>query len=204
MRFSKFSILLIFTCCTSLLLFHYHIPKVDHGRRKSIGIRQKQEQHTPKPATRLLLAPETVLHLPSAPGSDPLVLLGFPFLHELDILHLKMQLLSRAVDYFVISEACYTQRGHRKPLFFNLSKHESRFDQFSRKIWHIIDCRTPKSTDEALGWTQTDQVKYNIGLALLAHPALHNNSKVVIGDSDEVSPNLQKLQTNMLNSDAFP
>lgn len=206
MRFAQLSYCLIFVCCLSFLHFFFQVPRVEHNRRKQISIREKQEQlahrhdasiqlvvkHEPNHVTQLVIAPDTVLHKPSTPTSDPLVFLGFPFLHELDILHLKMQLLSSAVDYFVVSEACYNLRGHRKPLFFNLSKHESRFAQFSRKIWHIIDCRVPQYTDEALGWAQLDQAKINIGLAFLAHPGLHNRSKVVIGDSDE-SPSLSSL-----------
>lgn len=142
------------------------------------------------PQADLTLSPHTFLHLPQ---TEPLVILGFPFLHELDILHIKLQLLSSVVSYFVISESCYSQRGRAKPLHFNQSKHETRFQQYQSKIWHIIDCEPPVAVDDQLGWLQTDKVKSNIGLALLSQPLVHDQSVVIIGDSDEV-PSLESVK----------
>ena len=136
------------------------------------------------------LSNHTFLHLPQ---SEPIVILGFPFLHELDILHIKLQLLSSVVSYFVISESCYSQRGRPKPLYFNQSKHEPRFQKYQSKIWHIIDCEPPGAVDDQLGWLQTDKVKSNIGLALLSQPLIHDDSVVIIGDSDEV-PSVESVK----------
>ena len=133
------------------------------------------------------LSSRTVLHMPAPPAAtEPLVLLGFPFLHELDLLHIKLQLLSGVVSLFVVSESCYTQSGHPKPLHFNRSKHEPRFQAYHAQIWHVTDCEPPPRTDDQLGWLQTDKVKSNIGLALLSQPQIHNASVVIVGDSDEV------------------
>ena len=141
----------------------------------------RQASHTAQLSSR------TVLHMPAPPAAtEPLVLLGFPFLHELDLLHIKLQLLSDVVSLFVVSESCYTQSGHPKPLHFNRSKHEPRFQAYHAQIWHVMDCEPPPRTDDQLGWLQTDKVKSNIGLALLSQPQIHNASVVIVGDSDEV------------------
>jgi hypothetical protein len=146
----------------------------------------EQNPHRTSNATDVTLAPSTALRLPGVPATDPVVILGFPFLHELDILHIKLQLLSAVVSYFVISESCFSQRGRPKPLHFNLSKQQPRFQAYAAQIWHIVDCQPPDSIDDQLGWRQTDKVKTNIGLALLAQPRIHDASVVIIGDSDEV------------------
>ena len=138
-------------------------------------------------AKAIVIGDHTVLHMPALPAATaPLVLLGFPFLCELDLLHIKLQLLSDVVSFFVVSESCFTQSGHPKPLHFNQSKHEPRFQAYRAQIWHITDCEPPPNTDDQLGWLQTDKVKSNIGLALLSQPQIHNASVVIVGDSDEV------------------
>lgn len=187
------------SACLVLCVFNYlHIIKQKDSKQLN-GLLNKTKStvisHSTSTMTHnqsLLIAPETILLLTNSTKSEPVIILGFPFLHELDVLHIKLQALSSAVDYFLISEACYTQRGYKKPLWFNLSKDQNRFRGYSHKIWHIIDCRIPKNTDEALGWVQTDQAKINIGLALLALSTLHEDSLVVIGDADEV-PSLASL-----------
>ena len=60
------------------------------------------------------------------------------------------------------------------------------FQAYRAQIWHITDCEPPPTTDDQLGWLQTDKVKSNIGLALLSQPQVHNASVVIVGDSDEV------------------
>ena len=142
-------------------------------------------------AKTIVMGSHTVLHMPALPvRTKPLVLLGFPFLCELDLLHIKLQLLSDVVSFFVISESCFTQSGHPKPLHFNLSKHEPRFQAYQAQIWHITDCEPPPNTDNQLGWLHTDKVKSNIGLALFQ---IHDASVVIVGDSDEV-PSAKAVQ----------
>ena len=41
-------------------------------------------------------------------------------LHELDLLHIKLQLLSDVVSFFVVSESCFTQLHFNRSFFTSL------------------------------------------------------------------------------------
>ncbi|MCU1459943.1 MAG: putative N-acetylglucosaminyltransferase [Acidimicrobiales bacterium] len=60
----------------------------------------------------------------------------FTFSTELDLLHLRLQLLSSVVDRFVIVEAPRTFSGVQKPLFFQ--ENRERFKQFLDSIVHVV------------------------------------------------------------------
>ena len=58
----------------------------------------------------------------------------FMFFNELEILEIRMDVMSDYVDYFVLVEDAYTHSGKPKRLIFNENK--SRFD--TSKLIHII------------------------------------------------------------------
>lgn len=60
----------------------------------------------------------------------------FTFFDELDLLDIRLNELSDAVDYFVITEACLTFRGQEKPLY--LRENWERFAGFADRIIHIV------------------------------------------------------------------
>jgi len=60
---------------------------------------------------------------------------SFLFFNELDLLDMRLMMLSPYVDYFVISECDYTFSGEKKPFFFEENKH--LFSNFLDKIIHI-------------------------------------------------------------------
>jgi len=60
----------------------------------------------------------------------------FTFFNELDLLELRLKILSPVVDYFVLVEATKTHAGKTKPLYFNENK--KRFKRWEKKIIHII------------------------------------------------------------------
>jgi beta-1,4-mannosyl-glycoprotein beta-1,4-N-acetylglucosaminyltransferase len=60
----------------------------------------------------------------------------FIFYNELDLLTYRLNVLNNIVDYFVIVESTHTFVGKEKKLFFNENK--NLFDQFNKKIVHII------------------------------------------------------------------
>ena len=69
----------------------------------------------------------------------------FQFFNELDILLLRMHILSDVVDKFVISESTVTFSGEKKPLYFEENK--EMFSEFSDRIIHVIVDDTPMDCD---------------------------------------------------------
>jgi len=129
------------------------------------------------------------------------VILCFPFNHELDILHLKLLLLSEYVDLFVISESQFSDRGLRKPKHFEMHKYDERFLPFQHQIMHVISDYEPMETDYSLGWKMNSHMKECIGKRIvneLYNTFNHRDSIVIFGDADEIpSPrSIQWLREN--------
>ena len=60
----------------------------------------------------------------------------FIFYNELDISNYRLNILDKAVDYFVLVESTHTFVGKEKLLFYNENKH--LFSKFNHKMIHII------------------------------------------------------------------
>ena len=56
------------------------------------------------------------------------------YLNEEDLLELRLNILNKYVDYFVICEAREDHRGNSKKLNFNLNK----FSKFKEKIIYLV------------------------------------------------------------------
>ena len=78
----------------------------------------------------------------------------FMFGYELDLLEIRLNLLSPFVDYFVFSEAGLTFSGEKKPFYFDET--DERFTKFKDKI---IYNRVPDPTPEQL---QAKGVEYRV------------------------------------------
>lgn len=65
----------------------------------------------------------------------------FQFFNELDLLKLRLQILSPVVDKFVISEATETFSGLPKPLYYEENK--EMFAEFQDRIIHVVVSDTP-------------------------------------------------------------
>lgn len=77
-------------------------------------------------------------HVLTGKSSYPLRVLDmFSINNEMDILEIRLYELWDVVDEFIIIEETITQRGIRKPLYFNEVKHK-KFSKFLSKIRHII------------------------------------------------------------------
>lgn len=74
-----------------------------------------------------------------------MVIDGFPFFNELDLLEIRLHELSPVVDFFVLVEATKTHSNQPKPLFFEENK--KRFAEFLPKIKHIILDDLPDGDD---------------------------------------------------------
>jgi beta-1,4-mannosyl-glycoprotein beta-1,4-N-acetylglucosaminyltransferase len=69
----------------------------------------------------------------------------FQFFNELDILKIRLNVLSPVVDHFVITESSVTFSGKPKPLYFNDNK--ELFREFHDKIIHVVVTDTPNGPD---------------------------------------------------------
>ena len=78
---------------------------------------------------------------------------AFIFFNELDLLELRLNILNKYVDYFVIVEADETFTGITKPLYF--AENRERFKKWLPKIKHYVVRNMPIG-DKDLIWRFTD------------------------------------------------
>lgn len=78
----------------------------------------------------------------------------FTFFNELDLLELRLKLLDKHVDHFVIAESNLTHSGKPKPLYFEENK--NRFKPWVHKIFYI----PLNQTAQGLDFTKTE-TSYN-------------------------------------------
>lgn len=103
----------------------------------------------------------------------------FPFLHEFELLKMRIYELDDQVDYFVLVESIETQRGDLKPLYFEENKH--LFEPYLHKIIHVaIRDRHP----EQKGWDREHFQRNCIlkGLKGKCKPT----DVIIISDVDEI------------------
>lgn len=129
---------------------------------------------------------------------------GFMFYNELDMLEYRLSVLYDVVDCFIITEATLTHTGNPKPLFYEENK--ERFKQFSNKIIHVVvDDLIPKQLNANLSEKELFQNEnyhrdcINKGIARLDNSnPLKNDDIIHISDADEIpSPDVLKtLKSN--------
>ncbi len=107
----------------------------------------------------------------------------FQFFNELDILKLRLHVMSPVVDRFVISEATETFSGRKKPLYYEENK--EMFSEFADKIIHVVVDDTPE------GYTHDrDTFQKNAVGRGLTH--CKDDDIVIFSDLDEI-PNPEKV-----------
>lgn len=107
----------------------------------------------------------------------------FQFFNELDILKIRLHVLSPVVDKFVISEATETFSGMKKPLYYEENK--EMFAEFADKIIHVVVTDTPK------GYTHDRDTfqKNAVGRGL---QGCQDEDIIIFSDLDEI-PNPTKV-----------
>jgi beta-1,4-mannosyl-glycoprotein beta-1,4-N-acetylglucosaminyltransferase len=121
----------------------------------------------------------------------------FPFFNELDILDLRLNILSPFVDKFILVEASKTQSKLDKPFYFEQNKH--RYDKFLNKIIHIKIEDYPNDGGWAMENFQRNCI--NIGLEKLS---LQDDAIIAISDVDEIwNPKKLTEINNGLNQNKF-
>jgi beta-1,4-mannosyl-glycoprotein beta-1,4-N-acetylglucosaminyltransferase len=102
----------------------------------------------------------------------------FTFFNELDILELRFEEMSRAVDFFVLAESPITFQGHPKPLFY--AENRKRFERFSSRIRHIVVDDMPMGLDP---WARERHQRNALKRAL---SDVDTTATVLISDVDEI------------------
>ena len=113
----------------------------------------------------------------------------FQFFNELDILKIRLHVLSPVVDRFVISEATETFSGLKKPLYYEENK--AMFAEFEDKIIHVVIEDTPQG-----GTHERDTFQKNAVTRGLA--GCTDDDIVIFSDLDEI-PNPDKIREILQN-----
>jgi beta-1,4-mannosyl-glycoprotein beta-1,4-N-acetylglucosaminyltransferase len=127
---------------------------------------------------------------------------GFMFYNELDILELRLSLLDEYVDRFILVEAEVNHVGGPKELFFK--NNIERFSKWTHKIIHIVVTAEEAPKDEN-PWSRE---KFQRGCILRGleecisvngsfHSKVPDDSLVMISDVDEI-PNLEIIKFEQL------
>lgn len=108
----------------------------------------------------------------------------FQFFNELDILKIRLHVMSPVVDKFVISEATETFSGMKKPLYYEENK--ELFKEFGDKIIHLVVEDTPEG-----GTHERDTFQKNaVGRGL---NGCTDDDIIIFSDLDEI-PNPTKVR----------
>ena len=110
----------------------------------------------------------------------------FMFYNELDVLELRLEVLDRYVDRFVLVESEVNHKGGPKELFFE--KNKERYTKWLPKITHIIVTaeESPKDQDP---WCRE---KYQRECILRGVADVPNESIIMVSDVDEI-PDLARV-----------
>lgn len=116
-----------------------------------------------------------------------------PFFNELDILKLRMHILSPYVDRFVIEEAAVTFSGEPKPMIF--AQNRQLFNGFSDKILYV-----PVEDNPADITTTHERDKYQKNQLIRALGDCSPDDIIIFSDVDEI-PNPSALKRILDNFD---
>ncbi|MFA6587802.1 MAG: alpha-1,2-fucosyltransferase [Patescibacteria group bacterium] len=86
-------------------------------------------------------------NLPEQSKKNPKIYDIFTFFNELDLLEIRLNILDKVVDYFVIIECVETFSGLPKMLYYQ--ENAKRFEKFKHKIIHYVVDGVPKDFNDA-------------------------------------------------------
>lgn len=108
----------------------------------------------------------------------------FQFFNELDMLKIRLHVMSPIVDKFVISEATETFSGLKKPLYYEENK--EMFAEFADKIIHVVVDDTPE------GYTH-DRDTFQKNAVTRGLKDCMDEDIIIFSDLDEI-PNPEKIK----------
>ena len=112
---------------------------------------------------------------------------SFIFYNELDILELRLTVLDKHVDKFVIVESEVNHIGERKPLFYG--ENRERYAQWADKIIHVAVSEEEMPGGELHPIVREDYQRYAITKALKDLP---DDATLMMSDVDEI-PDMSKI-----------
>ena len=134
----------------------------------------------------------------------------FMYFDEEMILDLRLNILNKYVDYFVIVESTFTHRGEKRELKFN----QNKFEHFKDKIIYLIYDQIPENIEDI----NTKDTENEKSRKLIMNAIFRENGQrnfiskglksaesediVLISDVDEI-PNLKNLNFNQINQKIF-
>jgi len=129
----------------------------------------------------------------------------FMYFDEDNVLDLRLNILDKYVDYFVIVESVFTHRGDKRKLRFDLNKYE----KFKNKIIYLTYDKEPENISEISNEDSKDErSKKYIFNAIYRENGQRNfiinglknandEDMILISDVDEI-PNLENIQLNKI------
>ncbi len=109
----------------------------------------------------------------------------FTFFNELDLLEVRLNVLDKYVDYFVLVEANKTQTLKDKPLYYEQNK--ERYSKFKDRIIHVKVEDCPESNDFLWKMENFQRNCIKRGLAELEKQGkIDSHTMVMISDLDEI------------------
>ena len=130
----------------------------------------------------------------------------FMYFNEEVLLDLRLNMLDKYVDYFVIVESSFTHKGDKRSLQFNSKK----FERFKDKIIYLVYDKRPKNIQEISNNDHEDikSRKYILNSILRENEQrnfildglknANDDDLILISDVDEI-PNLEKLEISKIN-----
>ena len=131
----------------------------------------------------------------------------FMYFDEEIILDLRLNILDKHVDYFVIVESIFTHKGEKRDLNFNLKK----FEKFKHKIIYLVYEEEPKNVHEIFdNESENEKSTKYIMNAIYRENGQRNfilnglkdaedEDMILISDVDEI-PNLEKLKLHEIKN----
>ena len=128
------------------------------------------------------------------------------FFDEEMLLDLRLNIMDKYIDKFVITEATYTHSGKPKKLIFDINK----FAKFKDKIIYIVVDKPPPdlleindqdTPDKKLSKMTANAKKreiYQINKTQDEIVNANQNDMIIISDLDEI-PNLEKIDFRIIN-----
>lgn len=111
---------------------------------------------------------------------------GFTFFNELDVLDIRLEELYPVVDRFILVESNVTFRGQNKPYYFEENK--DRYTKYLDKIVHVkvIDPGTHSKDPKIAPWDREKYQRNAIMRGLFPLPSATLNPVIIISDVDEI------------------
>ena len=130
----------------------------------------------------------------------------FMYFDEEVVLDLRLNMLNKYVDYFVIVESIFTHRGDKRKLKFS---HE-KFEKFKDKIIYLIYDKEPNNIEKVLSSDSEEEKsrKYILNAGLRENSQRNfiidglknakNEDLILVSDVDEI-PNLEHIDLKEIN-----